>query len=190
MKGHILFLGLFLVFGLTSFSQENNNSYEKILHERTKQLKLDEISNGYDSIQIRIWPRFYCGCKAINFPDLIVLKNYNNEWYGESYYVNSEVNYYQVVREYETRYFNPTSSWIEFLNEINIKEIIELEAISDSVYVNTVIADGYVDLIEIATKESYKFIVFKQTRLYIEKYDQARIFCNLNDILVNNVSKK
>jgi hypothetical protein len=171
------------------FSQRIDSALNIILNNRIQNFNLDEISNGYDSIQIRIWPNFLCNCRSLGLPQIIILKCNNNKWEGLIYKVSSPTNDY-LTGDYDSLTFTPKYSWDTFMQSINLEDILKINNINDPTYIHTVIADGYIELIEIATKNNYKNIFFKQTNDYKNKYWQAKLFCNLKNKLESELNNK
>jgi hypothetical protein len=177
---------LFLSVFLTGSGQNNDKLYLDLLAKRIDTLRLDDISNGYDSIQIRIWPLFYCSCRSLLLPQLIVLKYKNNNWSGVSYIIKGKLND-DSYAEFDTTTFIPTKPWDSFITDIKLDDLLKLKNIDDPDYLNTISTNGHVDLIEIATRDKYISIVFKESQENREKYWQADIFCNLIDIFNNEI---
>jgi len=166
------------------YCQQDYKIYDKILAQRIEILKLDNITNGFDSIQIRIWPYFSCSCKSIGSPELIILKNINNQWSVLLYDFGLRRNNDAEIKSFDIKTFVPKDSWDKFLNDIKINDLLNIDTVVDTSY-NPIVSADYnkVDLIEVSTKNKYKRMIFKNTQDKANESLKAKIILNLVDII-------
>lgn len=157
-----------------------------------KQLGLQPLDKGFDSIQIRLW---YGG--SFTGERLIVLSNSNKSWKAEVSKLTTEYNPnfkgdeteranvdflegYLVTRKTEKKV--PKSGWDKFIRKLFNLNILTLpdEGKVTGIHPGSV-TDGWGVIVEIATKKIYRYYGYNNPDYFYRKVEEAR---NINHILV------
>ena len=152
--------------------------FYQLISKKSKQLKLDKLENGFDSLQIRIWYDFALS----NKDKLLILKYKNSKWKGFYYSLNVEWNAYKLTnkvkkaRKFEVQ---PKSGWESFITKIFENKIESLPNMKD---INGLVdrwSDGKTYSIEIATKSKYRFYKYHLPEKFLE-FEEVK---NMTEIL-------
>jgi hypothetical protein len=165
-------------FSVNSKGQFDSGEYTSKLFIE-KNLHLQSLEKGFDSIQIRV----YYGC-VIGQEWRVILINKNKRWSCEVskmiYYHNEKKAILDSVSR-TIEYKIPKSGWNKFFNKLFELKILSLEdnnRIPGFHY--DIPTDGCGIGIEIATKGVYRFYSYDNPEMYSDKYWQAR---NVLDML-------
>ena len=183
MKKVILILYFFIFYSFFSYCQ-GNAAYEKMLTHRIEKLKLDNIKEGFDSIQIRIWPYFSCHCKSIGVPELIIFKNDRKQWTGQFYTFGLRRFNDSDIDSFNIKSYVPKNSWIDLLNKIKISDLLNFDKVKDSSSYNLISTNPRVDIIEISTKNRYQLYIYSDLRDIAKESVKTKIICNLIDTII------
>lgn len=151
-----------------------NNFYN--VRELSRQLKLEPIEDGFDSLQIRIWFDHSMAWKK----QVIVIERRKSEWKGGLYELN--VGYvdtlnYNLIEQYSKKNIVPTSGWKELINELNHFKIQEL---SDTGGTG---ADGMTYSVEILTAGTYTYYSFWEPEFTRDRNGQSANMLNIISLL-------
>jgi len=153
--------------------------FYQLVSQKSKQLKLDKLENGFDSLQIRIW---YDSALS-NKDKLLILKYKNSKWKGFFYSLNVEWNAYKLtnkIRKSKIIEVHPSSGWESFTSKVFENKIESLPNMKD---INGLVhrwSDGKTYSIEIATKSKYRFYSYHLPEKFI-KFDEVK---NIIKILI------
>jgi hypothetical protein len=152
--------------------------FYKLAQQKAKQLGLENLENGFDGIQIRIWYDY-----ALVFNrELLVLKNVNSQWSAIHYDFAVDWNYKKLTETIKTvkkRELTPSSGWNNFIKELFDLKIEFLPNMTD-VPGLSLGTDGITYNIEFASKNKYRFYGYHLPELHQNKAWQAK---NMVDIL-------
>ncbi len=128
------------------------NSFHNV-RQLSRQLKLEPVEEGFDSLQIRIWFDYSLAKKK----HLIIIERQNNEWKGRLYQMN--VGYvdslnYNLVEHYNEKNIEPASGWQQFISDLYQFKVQELSDTSKSG------TDGTTYCVEILTADNYTYYSF------------------------------
>lgn len=136
-------------------------------------LGLEDISNGYDSIQIRVLRPL----KSHKKVQLIVMKKIKgNKWEGVAYNfrVTGSLDSNNIkVTDTARRFLQPQSGWNFFSTTILNLQITSLPDI-DKINGYEIGADGDLFTFEIATKKYYRFYQYWEPKSFENKFWQAK----------------
>jgi hypothetical protein len=132
----------------TGFWNEFHN-----VRQLSRQLKLNPVDKGFDSLQIRVWFSHSLGKRK----HLVIIERQNCEWKGRLYEMN--VGYvdtlnYNLVERYNKKNVKPVSGWQQFISELYQYKILELSGNNGGG------TDGMNYCIEILTAGTYTYYSF------------------------------
>jgi hypothetical protein len=149
----------------------------KYKNEIVSKLKIDTLENGFDSIQIRIW----YGYAFKDTAQLVIVKNRNDKWSADLYTLLpsfnknrnaiESINSLVLIKE-------PKSGWIKFMKELFDLQIMTLPDM-DKIAPNIVIADGDGVVVEVSTKNQYRFYHYLEPSSIQDKLPQAKRMENI-----------
>ncbi|MBO9204663.1 MULTISPECIES: hypothetical protein [Niastella] len=136
------------------------------VRQLSKQLNLNPVEVGFDSLQIRVWFDHSMALRK----HLVIIEKQNHDWSGRLYEMN--VGYvdtlnYNIIQHYEKKNVKPASGWPPFINDLSQLKIREL---SDSSRGG---ADGITYCVEILTPGKYTYYDFYEPENNKDKDWQA-----------------
>lgn len=152
--------------------------FYQLISQKSKQLKLDKLEKGFDSLQIRIW---YDSALS-NRDKLVIFKLKDFKWKGFYYSLNVEWNAYKLTNKVKKSHkieIHPKSGWKIFISKILENKIESLPNMKD---INGLVdrwSDGKTYSIEIATKSKYRFYNYHLPEKFLE-FEEAK---NMVEIL-------
>jgi hypothetical protein len=156
--------------------------FYKLKKQKKKHLKLDNIEDGYDSLQIRIWYDY----ALLENQDLVVIKCSNGKWEGiyDEMIVKWDATYVtdSVISD-KIKPYTPKIGWDNFIRELMKLKIITLPNID---YIPGLIDDwddGVTYIIEVASKTQYRFYSYHLPEKFENKFWQARNMVNILDLI-------
>jgi hypothetical protein len=128
------------------------NSFHNV-RQLSKQLKLEPVEEGFDSLQIRVWFDYSLAKKK----HLIIIERQNNKWNGRLYEMN--VGYvdtlnYNIIKQYNEKDIEPVSGWQKFISDLYQ---LKIQQLSDTGKSGT---DGTTYCVEILTPDTYTYYNF------------------------------
>jgi hypothetical protein len=172
--------------GTTRFKKEiptwKNNEpdlFYKLTQQKVKQLKIDSLQSGYDSLQIRVWYEY----SLITLRNLLIIKRTNSTWTVTKYTMTVDWNpnnLTEKVKVQRAENLNPKSGWNSFLNKLFALQIMTLPNMDNIPGLVDGWTDGISYNIEIATKKQYRFYSYHLPEEFQDKYWQAK---NMVEIL-------
>lgn len=149
----------------------------------SKQLHLDKINLGYDSLQIRIWVN-----RSFSDSNQVVTIKYNKgSWLAYLYDIHSQHNRERnidTIMSYSQRSLLPKTSWSNLLKLLKYEKIQELPDQMDIDHFEPRLMDGWMCIIEIADMKSYRFFTYNNPDFYSDW--QSRNVINI----INAVEKE
>lgn len=137
-----------------------------------RQLGLNTLENGFDSIQIRIW----YGYAFIDTSQLVILKNNNQEWVAElitfKYHTDNSIDSVKAIDKTSVK-SQPKSGWSNFINKLFSLKITELPDFSKVKNYHDIM-DGDDVIVEISTVNSYRIFSYKEPRHFKERIPEAK----------------
>ncbi|MEZ5043302.1 MAG: hypothetical protein R2828_25625 [Saprospiraceae bacterium] len=130
--------------------------FYKLIKQKREQLKLRDLEEGFDSLQIRIWIDY----SLIDFRELYTFEYQNNKWTGVYYFMRADWNsndLTETITETERKIINPKSGWTDFSNKLLELEITALPNMRDIEGLVDGWTDGTTYNVEIGTKSNYRF---------------------------------
>ena len=147
--------------------------FYELKKQKEKQLKLDSLESGFDSLQIRIWYDY----ALLTNRELIVIKRTNHKWTADHYEMIVE---WDALRNTETITTNnvksliPKSGWHDFITKLSDLKIMTLPNMNDIPGLVDKWHDGVTYNIEVATKKQYRFYGYHLPGKFEDKYWQAK----------------
>jgi hypothetical protein len=171
---------------LTSFKKEiptDENGRADLFYElkkqKEKQLKLDSLESGFDSMQIRIWYDY----ELLVNKELIVIKRKDGKWSADDYEMVVDWDAFKDTETIKTKKMKslvPKSGWDNFINDLLSLKIKSLPNMKDIPGLQDNWDDGVTYNVEIATKKQYRFYSYHMPDKFGDKFWQAK---NMTDIL-------
>ncbi|MEZ5148415.1 MAG: hypothetical protein R2759_15450 [Bacteroidales bacterium] len=152
--------------------------FYQLTKQKESQLILDNLEEGYDSLQIRIWYDY----SLTDFRELVIFKYQNDIWEGKHYKYRVDWDFFNrkvTVLEKEFSEITPKSGWEIFTSYLFEKRIIELPDMREIEGLEDDIKDGVSYSVEIGTKNSYRFYNYHLPGFYTDFW-QAKY---MNEIL-------
>lgn len=146
--------------------------YYQLTKQKINQLKLDDLELGYDSLQIRIWFDY----SMIDYNQLLVLKYDGSEWRGWHYELEVLWNAYDLtdkIKRKKKTEITPSSGWTSLFEKLEKSKITKLPNMEDIDGLVDNWTDGSTYIVEIGTKNSYRFYSYHLPRKFME-YWQAK----------------
>lgn len=155
----------------TSFWNEFHN-----VSQLSRQLKLNPVDKGFDSLQIRVWFNHSLAKRK----HLVIIERQNCEWKGRLYKMN--VGYvdtlnYNLVKRYTKKNVKPVSGWQQFISELYRYKIQELSGTNGGG------ADGMNYCVEILTADTYTYYSFDDPEPANDYNDQSANMVNIIELL-------
>lgn len=151
--------------------------FYQLAQQKARQLGIDSLQNGYDSLQIRIWydPALRTARK------LLVLKKADATWSATLYTMTVDWDgVAETVKSKTVETLSPKQGWESFLGQLFSLQILTLPHMHDIPGLRDGFTDGYSYNVEVATKDHYRFYGYHLPEYFQDKYVQAR---NMVDIL-------
>lgn len=162
--------------------------------QKAKQLHLDDLETGFDSIQIRVWL-----CPALRtYRQLYTIQKDQNGWSGWRY--DMEVDWdarklTDTVKKHTKEKLKPKTDWNAVAQKLIDRKITTLPDMDDiagiwfkinpetgDTMINMVM-DGITYCFEVATSDSYRFYSYGNPKHYQGDFWQARNVIEIIDIL-------
>jgi hypothetical protein len=139
---------------------------------KEKQLGLENIESGFETLQIRLWVDYalYKG------KELYIIKNKNGKWSAEVYKMMTErsIESEDSIVSKKIKNVTPKSGWDSLLtNLVNLK-IVTLPNMDNIPGLVDMIDDGVDFNIEIASKYQYRFYGYHSPEYFQDKFWQAK----------------
>jgi hypothetical protein len=150
-------------------------------HAVEQKLGIVDLTNGYDSLQIRI----YCGYAFKRDVQLIVLKNDTHSWTGVIYgflLPEDKRKDSAMAGETQVKQVTPGSGWNRFVQQLFDLDILSLPDYSAIPGYETG-TDGDAVTIEIASKNHYRIYRYPEPLSAQEKISQAKRVEQIFDLL-------
>jgi hypothetical protein len=164
---------------IPSYKDGEVDLFYTLKKQKEKQLKLDSLESGFDSLQIRIW---YDYALLIN-RELIVIKRANGKWSAEHHEMIVDWDAYkntETIKTNKIRSVTPKSGWDRFITELVSLKIMTLPNMDDIPGLQDNWTDGVTYNVEIATKKQYRFYSYHLPDKFEDKFPQAK---NMTGIL-------
>ena len=156
--------------------------------DKVKQLGLDSLQNGSDSLQIRIW----YGYSTDITRKLLVINKTNLFWTASLYTMTvidrigtdlKEMNSPEKIRLEKTENLQPKNGWDRFINKILSLQIISLPDMYSIPGMKVGVEDGVTYSIEVAMRHKYRFYSYSNPDEIKEEYWQAKNMVDIIDLL-------
>lgn len=141
--------------------------------QKEKQLNLDSLESGYDSLQIRIWYDY----ALIKDQELIVIRRTNGQWSAAHYEMIVDWDYSNdkdSIETFKVTAVTPKSGWNKFMRELEEYYITTLPDMNNIPGLIDSWTDGVGYNVEIATKKQYRFYNFHMPEEFSDKFWEAK----------------
>ncbi|MFN8297523.1 MAG: hypothetical protein U0T75_00360 [Chitinophagales bacterium] len=147
--------------------------FYSLAQQKAKQLKLDSLQNGFDSLQIRIWYDY----SLIGLRQLVIIKRAQKAWTATCYML--EVEWDSDMRTEEIKkqtriLLSPKSGWDDFLKQLFGLQTVTLPNMNDIPGLVDGWTDGTTYSVEVATMQQYRFYYYHLPVKFQDKFWQAR----------------
>jgi hypothetical protein len=184
---------LFVVFAFSCSGQKNigfereipegyngkHDLFYELTQQKVKQLKIESLQNGYDSLQIRIWSDYSLQASR----KLLIIKRTNSTWTVTLYSMSVDWDPYKLtetVKSKKVKKLIPKNGWDSFLTTLFSYQITTLPNMEDISGLEDNWTDGASYHVEVATTKQYRFYSYHLPNKFQDQYWQAR---NVVDIL-------
>jgi len=204
MKLSLKILIIIIISSNYSFGQKNKDflfeiPYDKdssltlsyrLTKQKVGQLQLENFDNGIDSIGIRIWFN-YCS-EVTDFRELIEIKFSDSIWLGFYYpmKIPPDDDYRTLTITASNKIsIIPKSGWDTYISKLINLEImllplsydiiLEKKEVETGRIMFTVVYDGPMYIIEIATPSMYRFYEYYAPSAFVDVYSEAKKMVNI-----------
>ncbi len=164
---------------IPTYANGSADLFYELVKQKEKQLKLDTLESGFESLQIRIW---YDYDLRIN-RELLVLKYTNGKWKGEHFEMlvkwDADKNV-ETVTGSKINSVTPKSGWESFIHRLLDLKIMTLPNMDNIPGLVDNWTDGVNYNIEVATKKQYRFYGYHLPEKFEDRFWQAK---NITEIL-------
>lgn len=164
---------------IPSHSNGEPTLFYKLTQQKVKQLKLDELQSGYDSLQIRIWYDY----SMFDIRKLLVIKRTNAKWTATTYLMKVDWNssdLTETVKRKQLKNLSPKSGWDNCIDKLYALQIMSLPNMDNI----PGLEDNWTDCnsynVEVATSVQYRFYSYHLPVKFQSNYWQAK---NMVEIL-------
>lgn len=169
--------------------------YYQLFKEEERQIGLESIENGFDSLQLRIW---YGG--PVCGDRVIVLIHNNKKWSAKVIDINREIKgmgQRYPIEELITRTTckgtvvnkKPRSGWRSLIRELFELKILSLPDIRNVKGLELEpVSDGSVVIVEVAAKNIYRAYTFPNPDIYSGKNDTAKKLVEIITLLEDELA--
>jgi hypothetical protein len=164
---------------IPTYNNGEQDLFYKLTQQKVKQLKIDTLQSGYDSLQIRIWYDY----ALVSLRKLIIFKRTNNNWTATAYTMTVEWNAFKLTDKIKTKkaeILSPKNGWDSFFKNLFALHITTLPNMDNIPGLFDGWTDGISYNVEIATKKQYRFYTYHLPDKFQDKFWQAK---NMVDIL-------
>jgi len=166
-----------------SFDTSNLNLVKNYRSKFLGNLNLSDISTGTDSFEIR----FGYNHALFVEKDLFVIKYTNGDWKGVHFaYQHVELN---DSISFNKKEFDPMVSWKELIDSIYTSNILNIPSQIDLKGYKNRVNDGKYLMLEYATKNNFKLILYENPDKYPE-FPESQIVLDFIDIFYKSISAK
>jgi hypothetical protein len=134
--------------------------------QKVKKMKLDNLENGYDSLQIRIWYDYELKIEK----NMLIIKCQNGVWSAISYIYEDRGD---TIAKFRKEHLSPKAGWNSFINELYALKIATLPDMHQIPGMEGGL-DGITYNIEYATKYQYRYYGYWGPAEFQDKYWQAK----------------
>lgn len=130
--------------------------FYKLTKQKGEQLKLKDLEEGFDSLQIRIWFDY----SLIDFRELYIFNYQETKWEGAYYFMRTDWDSSKLterITESKRKIITPKSGWKDFTNKLFEFKITTLPNMADIEGLEDGWTDGTTYNVEIGTKNHYRF---------------------------------
>jgi hypothetical protein len=174
---------------IPEWTKNDSNIYFKSIQSKVKQLGLDSLENGFDSLQIRIWYDY----SILPQRKLLIIKNLDSKWIGSLYTMlvpidsineeNTILNKPETIKLDKIDDVKPKNGWADFVNSILDLGIISLPDMEKLPGIKDTWEDGVNYSVEISVKGNYRFYNYHLPEKFQNKYWQARNMIAILDLV-------
>jgi hypothetical protein len=152
-------------------------------------LGLDDLENGYDSLQIRIWFTYRSDSEQV-----LIIKRNNGHWYGSFCLASYSLTPMgDSISRYTIHFFKPIlrQDWSDILDTLlkfNIMTLQDEEEVigMDGIISKSKTGNGSV-IIEIADRHKYKLYFYAAPANFKKQFKEAADICHMVEFLSNRL---
>lgn len=145
--------------------------FYQIAQQKARQLGIDTLQNGYDSLQIRVWydPALRTARR------LLVLKRTDAVWSATLYTMTVDWDgVAETVKTTTVKTLDPKQGWESFLGQLFALQILTLPNMRDIPGLQDGFTDGVNYNVEVATKDHYRFYGYHLPEYFQDRYVPAK----------------
>ena len=166
-----------------NFDTSNLNFIKNYRGKFLDNLDLNDISTGTDSFEIRFGYNYTLFVEK----DLFVIKNVNGNWNGVHFaYQHNGPN---DSISFNKKEFVPLTNWKGFIDSIYTSKILNIPSQIDLKGYKNRVNDGKYLMLEYATKNNFKLILYENPDKYPE-FPESQIVLGFIDMFYRNISAK
>ncbi|MES2387718.1 MAG: hypothetical protein V4543_06930 [Bacteroidota bacterium] len=155
------------------------DNFYRITHNQARQMKLDSLENGFDSVQIRVW---YEDPLSIS-RQLLVMQRSAGEWSAKSYKMTVLTqDSVEMLTDFVKKDISPLSGWAAMAKNLNKYVMTSLPNMDDIPGLFDSWKDGETYCIEVATTKQYRFYCYHVPEHFQKRWWQAQNMVGLLNI--------
>ncbi len=151
----------------------------RLAQQKARELKLDKLEKGFDSLQIRIWYNY----ASMRFRKLLIITKAKADWSAAIYSMTVDSNPSKQTETIVASNLSteiPVVGWNVFIEKISALQIKTLPNMKDIPGLTDTLTDGITYSVEIATNKLYRFYSYHAPDQFQDKFPEAK---NMVDIL-------
>lgn len=154
------------------YKSGDTSLFYRIPKQHVKQLKLDQLENGFDSLEIRIWYNY----SFISNRNVLIIKRQGGEWTATAFKMEVEWNAKKktewiIDREKERP--EPQNGWDNFLTKLFALQVMTLPDMDRIPGLSDGWTDGVSYDVEVATKNQYRFYSYHLPEKFADHFPEA-----------------
>ncbi len=164
---------------IPTWAEGRQDLFFSLAQQKRQQLSLQDLQNGFDSLQIRFWYDY----SLFTQRDLLIISRTNSTWTAFVYNLTVDWDASTLTEKVKTKKYKsaiPKNGWGNLITRLMDLEVMTLPNMHDIPGLQDGWTDGINYNVEIATKSMYRFYGYHLPDKFKEKYKEAK---NMVDIL-------
>ena len=161
-----------------------NYPYYNMAQEYTKDVGLNPLNDGFDSIFLRIWYPYRSNVQVIDIKKIV--EKWDAEYHSmEIDLINDKLHAVNI----KTQQIHPESGWNSFTSNLFSLNILNMPHQSELSGYESGDADGTSITVEIATRKSYRIYSYTNPNVHLE-FPEAKQVENIMELIENELGVK
>ena len=161
-------------------SKDDTSYLFMAIREDERKLGLQNLENGYDSLEIRIWLGHSLAIKR----NIVIIQRHGNNWNGRLVtFTKTGLENLHGKFKTEVKEMTPKSGWDCFIRNLLLSRLTTLPDANDIIGYTSCGEDGLPYYFEIATRDTYRFLAYCNIDDNVEKFGEARYVADISRLV-------